>query len=207
MTSEAHRSRIVWLSGLSLVAAPLLMLLADGLALPSAGGVTLVSVVLWLSFYVFIGAAIGVVGPAGHTPTALTGASLAVFGCLIGGTIMGLERMHASMLRHGVATDQAWAIMSDPAVLLTSRAPGLTFPVGLLLLTVALYRVGVLAPAMATLLAVGVVLFPIGRIRAQPAVNVIGDTLMLIVLGVLGLQVLRGGPSGADRASTAPNET
>ena len=192
--------------GVSLVLAPLLMLAGDAVsAVVGKPGFWITSLSLWLSFYAYIGAILALLVLAGNGRLAQVGAVIALFGALIGGTIMGLDRMAWSMRIHDLASDVARDVMTEPVVFFTSRAPGIAFPIGLLLLTYALRRADVLSLAAACILAVGVCLFPVGRIAVGPWANVVGDTLMLMVLAPLGLRVLGGGAAATGVGESPPD--
>ncbi len=68
----------------------------------------------------------------------------------------------------------------------TSRFPGITFPIGLILLAVALRRRKVINGYLLAGLIVSIVLFPLGRIPKELLVNVVGDALMIIFFGMVG---------------------
>lgn len=196
----SHRKLI----GISLISAPGLMLLGDSWAgLFGESGFWPLTLLLWLSFYVYVAACLGMMALSGGQRLALVGCAIALFGTLIAATIMGLERMAWAMRLHGIPDEQVSQVLLDPTVFSTSRAPGLAFPVGLLLLTVALFRAGVLSGFKASVLAIGILLFPVGRIFVGIWANVIGDALMLLVMAPLGVRLL---PSEANRASPAARE-
>lgn len=187
--SNVSHPRLV---GVSLIGAPLLMLSADAASLAFGGAGVPGGIALWVAFYGFVGASIGMMQLAGSGWLAVVGALFAVFGCLLGTTIVGTDRVFNAMLQRGMTSEFVTEIAMEPAIFLTSRAPGLAFPIGLFILTIALARAQVLSRVAASVLAVGVVLFPVGRIAVGVAANVVSDALMLAVLGGLGLKVLRG---------------
>lgn len=204
MTGGEPTFRHQKLIGISLIAGPLAMLAADAAAALAGDGAFWISTMgLWLAFYAYAGASFGMMVLAGHGGVAVAGGLLTLFGALIGATIMGLERMAWSMRLHQLEADQVIDVLTEPAVFFTSRAPGLTFPLGLLLLTFALTRAGALSRVAAGVLAVGIVLFPVGRIVAGPWANVVGDGLMLATLGPLGARTLAGRAAGLGRPADA----
>lgn len=177
----------------SLIGAPLLMLLADlaGPVLGKEAGFWYATLLLWFSFYAYLGAIAGLVKLSGNTRLAVIGAMIALLGALIGTTIMGLERVGWAMSMQEFTREQIMATINYPVVFFTSRAPGLTFPIGLLILTYTLYKAGQLSLSATLLLAVGVILFPVGRIVAGAWANVPGDAIMLVVYGKLSVDIFQ----------------
>lgn len=181
------------LLGFSIALAPVLMLASDVAALVlGEAAFWFATITMWLAFYVFVGAAAGMAALSGWSRIALVGLLLVVFGSMAGTTIMGLERMAWSMSIHEIPKEVIREVISEPAVFLTSRVIGLTFPIGLLLLTWSLVRKNVLAPVTGLILALGVILFPVGRIFAGLPANVAGDALMVLVMVPFGLKAAKG---------------
>lgn len=173
-----------------MIGAPLLMLIADVSTLAFGSFGVLGGIVFWLSFYAFIGVTIGMMRLAGEGRLAVVGALIASFGCLMGTTIIGTDRVFDALIERGIDSVIVSEIAMDPAIFLTSRAPGLAFPIGLFILTFALAKAKVLSRAAASILSIGVLLFPVGRIFAGVAANVVSDVIMLAVLGWLGITIL-----------------
>lgn len=82
------------------------------------------------------------------------------------------------------------AFASEPLLRLTIFAPGLSYPLGLLVLSVALRRARLLPTVLAMALAVGAVLFPIGRIAQVDAALLASDLLTAATLLYLSRRVL-----------------
>ena len=191
-----------------LVAAPALMLAGDALRY-WAGMEWAWLVMCKLAFALFVGAALGLVSlTRGRADGAgLVGGALAVVGCLAGAGIVtanavlgtveaaGLDEaatraVEASMMRSGVG-----------GLVLLYPLPGLAFPAGFLVLAYALRRARAASPAAALLVALGALLFPVGRIGGVEAA-VIGSGLAL-TLG-MSLTALRLLGVGAHATSTSP---
>ncbi|MEQ9570357.1 MAG: hypothetical protein RLN75_09225, partial [Longimicrobiales bacterium] len=120
------------LAGLCLIAGPLLMLLSDVSFLLIESPVFWPTLTLWASFFLFVPAVIALSARSGMGGLSLWGALAALFGCLMGVTIVGQERVMWSMQLHGISRDTLSEVMMEPALFLSSRAPGLDFPLGLL---------------------------------------------------------------------------
>ena len=69
--------------------------------------------------------------------------------------------------------------------------PGLAFPIGLLLIAIALWR-SAIAPRWAPIVLVaGALLFPLGRVPSSDAVMLLTDVVLLVGLGALAVDTLR----------------
>ena len=181
--------------GVSLVVAPLLMLGGDAIALWGGQELGLWSgVLLFLSVYCFAGVVLGLHTLAGDRIGALAGALLALFGCFMAAAMSGFDRAAWSMRQHGIPSDSIQEVTAEPAVFLLTRPPGITFPVGLILLTIYVIKAGHLTRLQGAILILGIVLFPVGRVFAGPVVNVPSDAIMLAVLGALGFRIFRISP-------------
>lgn len=154
-----------------LLAAPALLLAGDALRYwPDAERAGLV--ISKLSVALFVGAALGVVGlTRGRADGAgLLGGALAVVGCLAGSGIVTAGAIIQSLndAALGEAAEQAVrASMLKSGVfgyIFLYPLPGLAFPVGFIVLAYALWRSRAASTAAALLVALGALLFPVGRI-------------------------------------------
>ncbi len=185
-------NKINKLIGFAMIGAPLLMLMADTISLVSdyPENFWFASILLFLSFYAFLGLIHGLYHLSNRTKLALVGTLIAAFGIMAGETIMGLERVAWAMNEVGLKGEIDKTVY-HPIVFSTSRQIGLTFPIGLILLSISLYKARAVNLITMALLIVGIVLFPIGRIIVGPSANVAGDAVMLFIYGKLGLGVIR----------------
>ncbi len=184
-----------------LLAAPLLILSSDVLrywaGLPHAG-----HVLSKLSFAFFVGAALAIVHLVSERAdrAGLVGGALAVVGCLAGSAIVTANVIFGSVETAGLeepATRAVEAALSRDGVggyLFLYPLPGLAFPAGFLVLSFALLRARVVSPVAAGALALGALLFPVGRIGGFEWA-VMGSGLgmfagmALVALRVLGISV------------------
>lgn len=183
------------LAGISLIAAPVMLLLADltnfisGLHYPRY-------LIAKTAFAVFIAATLGLVHLLRERADrmGLIGGGLTIVGCISGATIVtfGLLEQTAIAVRLDAATlqsieratEQIWmAVVMFPL-------PGLFFPIGLLVLSVGLYRTKLVARLIAVVLALGAVLFPIGRIPGILPFELASDILLVVALGLIGWRIL-----------------
>lgn len=184
------------LAGACLVFAPLLMLVSDAILVVFGmeAGFWPWSIGLWLSFYLFIGAAWAIAHLLKRGPDRLgvTGAAFTVAGAVMGATMMGMFRTLAQMEKRGIEEATIQAVHGP--LIPTTQAPGLFFPVGLLILAAGLWRSDVLPRPLVGAFALGAILFPVGRILIGPVGSLISDVLLLAAMGELGRRVLARPP-------------
>lgn len=170
--------------------APTLMLLSDLSRLLFGGEYFWLSThFFWLSFYAFLGVIAGMAHISGYSTFSVISALVAAFGVLIGITIIGMSRFAWGVEMEGVSAEVITSADSNPWVFFTSRFPGITFPLGLIMLAVALKRKKVINNYVLAGLIVSILLFPLGRIPKEFIVNVGGDALMIVFFGIVGSKV------------------
>lgn len=193
LDATERRRRI---AGACLVFAPLLMLLSDAIlaGFGMEAGFWLWSIGLWFSFYLFIGAgwAISHLLKRGPDRLGLTGAAFTTAGAVMGATMMGMFRTLTQMEERGIEASTIEAVHAP--LIATTQAPGLLFPVGLLILTAGLWKSDVLPRPLVVVFGLGAILFPVGRILVGPAGSLVSDVLLLAAMGELGRRVLARPP-------------
>jgi hypothetical protein len=196
-----------------LLAAPLLMLAGDVLRV--AGGAHLAWLVMFkLAFALFVGAALAVAHLTSERAdrTGLVGAALAVVGCLAGSGIVTANAVLAPIETAGLdaaatqAIEAAFKASSAGGYVVLYPLPGLAFPVGFLVLACALLRARVVSPVAAAALALGALLFPVGRIGGFDWAVIGSGVGMSLGLGTTALRVLgkSAGEWARARASAPP---
>lgn len=189
-TALARRRRI---GGACLVLAPLVMLVADAVGVLGGDDAFWAwSVGMWISVLLFLGAILEVVHQL--APRAdrlgLVFGSLAIVGLFTSATMQGVFRVRYVLEGTGA---QEPSELVTPIVLATSIAPGILFPASLLVLAIGLGKTRVLGWIPAIALALGAILFPVGRfIVGDLRISVASDLLMLLALAPLGLRSWRG---------------
>ena len=197
-----------------LLAAPALMLAGDALHY-WAGAQRAWLVMFKLSFAFFVGAALGLVGlTRGRADGAgLLGGALAVVGCLAGSGIVTanalIQSFDAAAL--GEAAERAVeASMMKSGVggyVLLYPLPGLAFPAGFLVLAYALWRSRAAPAAAALLVALGALLFPVGRIGGVEAA-VMGSGLALTLgMSLTALRLFDAREPGYSRPTPSASAT
>ncbi len=157
-----------------------------------------------LSFFFFALAALGLVhllrgraDGSGHV-----GGALALAGCLSGASIVTA----AYLLEPFQGTVPDDRLQGLYLTVVNSPLPGLFFPVGLLILAVALLRKKVVPTWAGLLFALGAVLFPVGRIPGFMWAIFACDVLLTVSLGYVGGRVLGMTAEEWERAPTAAAE-
>jgi hypothetical protein len=182
-----NRSFPTRLIGVTFWLAPVLMLVSDLLGwLAPSPFFWVASLAFWLSFYTFLGLIYGMFQLSNRSTYAVVSFLVAVFGALIGITIIGMTRYAWGVGVEGVAPATIQAAHANPWVLFTSRVPGITFPIGLIMLSIALKRNHRINGLLLTGLIFSILLFPLGRIPQWIISNVIGDALMIVFFGMVG---------------------
>lgn len=179
-----------------LLAAPLLMLAGDVLRV--LGGAPRAWLVMAkLAFALFVGAALAVVRLTSERAdrAGLVGGALAVVGCLAGSGILTANAVLGSIDTAGLdaaATGAIEAALRTSGVggfVLFYPLPGLAFPVGFLVLSYALLRARAVSPVAAAALALGALLFPVGRIGGLDWAVIASGVGMSVGLGLVALRV------------------
>jgi hypothetical protein len=125
---------------------------------------------------------------------ALTGAALSMMGMVVAGRIIALWQLSlvadpASLTQSSVATK----LQETAPIVWVSIVPiGLMYPLGMLLLGIALLRSRVVPRWIGALFMAGAVLFPIGRAVGVPAAVIGSDLCLGICYAALCRMVLRG---------------
>lgn len=176
-----------------LLVAPLVLVASDAIYL--ARGPASAAPMLWLALALFLGVVLMIAWSlAAEVPVlARAGAALSAAGLLAAATYAGIERVRAIVLA-GVDSDQLLAVQRalDASAFVRAVFPAsLLFPAGLILLGVALQRVGRIGRIGASALFLGAVLFPVARSTGSIAVMAVGDLSLLIGFGALALPVIR----------------
>lgn len=192
------------IAGACLVAAPLVMLAADTTGLIRGDAAFWpVSILLFVSFIFFVPAIVGMSALAAHGSDrlGLTGAGLSLVGLLTGVSILGVYRALYVALGSAHMPD-VLSPEGQETLLASTFQTGILFPIGLIVLAVALRRAGALSTAAAALMALGAVLFPVGRIIVGFPASVASDVCLSLALVPLGVS-LRAGAARAPAIESA----
>lgn len=196
-----------------LFAAPVLMLAGD--ALRYWAGMEWAWLVMFkLAFALFVGAALGLVSlTRGRADGAgLLGGALVVVGCLAGSGIVTANAVLGPVEAAGLdeaATRAVEAAMTKGGVggyVLLYPLPGLAFPVGFLVLAYALLRSRVVSPAAALLVALGAVLFPVGRIGGVEAAVMGSGLAFTLGMSLAALRLLGLGAGATLESQTSAGQ-
>ena len=149
------------------------------------------TIILWLSFVLFVPAIFGLTFVAFDrgNKLAVVGGACAFFGAMAGASMQVLFRVYAVLEEAGNA--KAIELLQKTMKLIaTTQMIGIFFPVGLILLSISIYSNRTFNRLIPLLLAIGAILFPIGRIGGF-AIAVSGSGMVLIAaFGLIGWQIV-----------------
>ncbi|HEV2846469.1 MAG TPA: hypothetical protein VG477_16565, partial [Thermoanaerobaculia bacterium] len=146
-------------------------------------------ILLWLAFVCF-GAGLLLLPVAfswNDRPLVLTGVACAFVGCFAGASMQVLFRVW-EVLQGANQTAAVDLLQAHTLLSLTTLAPGILFPVGLLLLAFGLMRSRLVLLRTSLTLAVGAVLFPIGHAAGFVPALIAGDLVLVAAFFSLFLE-------------------
>ena len=172
------------IAGICSMLAPLVLLIGDAMLL--IGDLRFEwTIALWVSFVLFVPAIFGLTYLAASQGShlAVVGGVSAFIGCMAGASMQVLFRVWAVLNEAGLSQTVEF-LRSSRKLIVSTQMIGIFFPIGLLILAASLYRRHLVHPVVPLSLAIGAILFPMGRI-AGLLVGLIGGDLLLIVAFVL----------------------
>jgi hypothetical protein len=207
MSTPDSRRRTLF--ALGMIFAPILMLIGDlHRILGGDAEIFRFSVYLQLALALFLLAVLGLV--AELRPVAdragLTGGVIAGFGLFVGTAMQGYFRTAYAAV---AAVDQAGAqaveeALTTPLFTAVTFYPGLSFPIGMLVLSLALLATRRVPALLGVLVAAGAVLFPVGRIGNLEWAVLASGVCFLAGLGWLAVRTLRGPAAAGEVVATRP---
>ncbi|HEX8616006.1 MAG TPA: hypothetical protein VF911_00355 [Thermoanaerobaculia bacterium] len=211
--TTSNRRRILAGSCTALLAAQLLVVTISGLmsrgTTPSQAGIAMNGflAVLWVGLTA--GAVFGITQLVRRKADrlGLAGGALMILGATVGARIIALHQVGMlATITPGASLDALTAPMKNAPLVFVSLVPiGLMYPIGVILLGIALFIARPVNRTAAILMIVGGVLFPIGRaIGIEPAVYA-SDAILAITYGYLSHEILTRRELWDDSlASTSP---
>ncbi len=196
MTGDAMLWRVARIGA---VVAPILLLVGDCIAIWSFNSISW-TVLLWLSFVCFVPPLVGLVIAVSRSRPLLAAVAgvVVLIGTMAGAGMQAYFRTAIALQNGG--QDAALAFLRTQAVMpLTTQAPGIGFPMGLLLLAFGLWRSRLAASWVPVTLALGGLLFPVGHAVQVSWALVAGDVVLAVAFAALGMHVLR--PAGVAATS------
>jgi hypothetical protein len=190
--ADAERRRQI--GAVALIAAPILLLLADLLQVFSGYDFASTSVA-WIAFVLFIPAALAL----GHVTRpecsllGLVGSACVLIGAMAAAQTVALFRIRGVLL-HGVPGLPADTLQrifrAEPRLFFTVFPLGIFFTLGLILLGLSLLRTGRFGLAGPLLVALGGLIFPFGHAAGVAAGLIAGDLFLVIGMSSLGRRIL-----------------
>ena len=149
------------------------------------------TICLWVSFVFFVPGIFGMtyLAAGGGRSLALIGGASAFFGAMAGASMQVLFRVYAT-LEELDSPQTIELLRSSRKLIVTTQMIGIMFPLGLIILAIALYRSRAVSWYLPLALAGGAILFPMGRIAGLTVGFFGGDLLLIIAFGVVGIRLL-----------------
>lgn len=144
----------------------------------------------WAAMMLMIPAAIGLTFllASSGSRLAMVGGCFAFFGLVAGASMQVLFRVYAVLEEQG-AMATADQLRSTFKLVASTQMIGLTWPIGLILLSIACLTTRVVNIAVPILLTIGAIAFPIGRIAGSRAGVLISGAAFIFAFGIVGLRL------------------
>lgn len=145
---------------------------------------------LWTAFMLMIPAVVGFTYllVAYGSKVALVGGSLAYFGLLAGASMQILFRVYSVLQEQG-STVTIEQLRSTFKLVASTQMIGLTWPLGLILLSIACLTTRAVHIAVPILLVIGAIAFPLGRIAGSTVGVFLSGAAFVIAFGIVGIRL------------------
>ena len=185
------------IAGICSLLAPLVLLIGDAMLLIGALRFEW-TIALWVSFVLFVPATFGLTYLAASQGSrlALVGGASAFIGCMAGASMQVLFRVWA-VLNEAGSPQTVDLLRSSRKLIVSTQMIGIFFPIGLLILAASLYRRHLVSPVAPLSLAIGAILFPMGRIAGLLVGLIGGDLLLIVAFVLIGSRLLSAKESAA----------
>ena len=184
------KNPFIRLAAICAIFAPLALFAGD-LLLIVGGRKFEFTIMLWLAFVLIVPAIFGIAYLAHNSGSRLAvfGGACAFFGAMAGASMQVLFRVYAVLEESG--DERAIELLQKTFKLIaTTQMIGIFFPIGLILLSISLYRRRVFGSIIPLLLAAGAIAFPVGRIAGFAIAVISSDILLTAAFGLIGWQIL-----------------
>ena len=193
------------IAGVCSILAPSVMLAADSVLLLTGWRFEW-TIILWIAFVLFVPAIFGLTYllASRGSRLAVVGGASAFFGCMVGASMQAIFRVYAVLDEIG-SSQTVSLLQSTPKLTATYRMIGGFFPLGLLILAACLYRARVVNPLVPLSLAIGAILFPIGRVTGLMVAMIGSDLLLTAAFVIIGIRLLSAKqPAAAEGVAARP---
>lgn len=149
------------------------------------------TICLWVSFVLFVPGIFGMtyLAAGGGRLVALIGGASAFFGAMAGASMQILFRVYAVLEELG-SPQTIELLRGCKKLIATTQMIGIFFPLGLIILSIALFRSRTVSWYVPLALVGGAILFPMARIAGLTIGFFGGDLLLIIAFGVVGIRLL-----------------
>jgi hypothetical protein len=195
------------LAGLSLVAAPLLLIAGDSLnGMPAFFTPRYILVKAGLGL--FVGAALALMhllrGRADRAGLVCGG--MTIFGAVSGAALVTMAFTAWQLDANGMSPAVEASFRSSFIAAVWYPFPGILFPLGLVTLGITLFVTRAIPRAAAVMIALGGLFFPLGRIPDRQVFELISGGLLLAGMGPVGVRFLRASVAEWNALALAPLE-
>ena len=187
---QGARSPMLKIAAFGSFVGPLILFLSD-LLLGSVLSVSFEwSIGMWIAFLMMIPAVIGLTYllVSNGSRLAMVGGCFAFVGLVAGASMQVLFRVYAVLQEQG-STAAIEQLRSTFKLVASTQMIGLTWPIGLVLLSIACLTTRAVHVAVPVLLLIGAIAFPIGRIAGSIAGVLISGACFVIVFGIVGMRL------------------
>ena len=172
----------------SLIASSVVLLIGDVLQITNHQNI-LWTICLAISFVLFVGGmpAINSFLSASNQALRLLINVFLLIGAIAGASMQVFFRTRI-LLENEKFTDAVTSLSNNPLMAFTTMVPGIFFPLGLILLSIALFIAGKIPKWKIVLLLLGAIAFPVGHAIGIIYALVLGDLLLLSAWIVIGAE-------------------
>lgn len=201
-----NRNSFLRIAGICSILAPLPLVAADIMKVADTMRFER-TVVEWISFAFFIPAIFGLtyLVAAQGSRFVFVGGTIASLGAMAGSSMQVFARVRVILEDNGVG-QVIQGLRASKKLIFATQTPGILFPLGLLLLAVALYRCRVVSRPIVFCLAAGAFFFPINHISSLMLGRVGADILLLIAFGAFGNRMLQQEPTDSGERYSVPEQ-
>ncbi len=199
-TNDTRRRRLIsafccLALGLFFLTDPITRLSVRGDGAASTAAIALMGFVAPLHVALMIGAVLGITQLLRRRAdrAGLIGATLALIGWVVGSRIMVIGQLQALLANGvpGVSPDSFQKMFQHAPLVFISIVPvGLLFPIGMIILGITMFVARPIPRGVGALLAIGGVLFPIGRAAGHEWAVVLCDLVLAATFALIGWQIL-----------------
>ena len=187
---QGARSSMLKIAAFCSLVGPVILFFSD-LLLGSLSALSFVwTIGMWVAMMLMIPAVIGLTYllASNGSRVGLVGGCFAFFGLVAGASMQVLFRVYSVLQEQG-STAAIEQLRSTFKLIASTQMIGLTWPIGLVLLSIACLTTRAVHVAVPILLLIGAIAFPIGRIGFVTAAVLLSGAVFIIAFGLIGMRL------------------